>query len=91
MTTDPDSPVVLDSFSNELEAAAAVTALETLGVEAYAMGGYIAGYRAESPGDVHVVVRSRDFERAREALADIRGTQTDVDWSQVDVGDPEDD
>jgi ketopantoate reductase len=54
------------------------------------MGGYIAGYRAEAPSDVHIVVRSRDLARAREALAEIRATHTDVDWSQVDVGDPED-
>jgi len=90
MNSDQDNQAVLDSFANELEAAAAVTALHALGVEAFVMGGYTAGYRAEAPGDVQVVVRLRDLDRAREALAEIRATRADVDWSQVDVGDPED-
>lgn len=89
MNTDQDNPVALGSFANELEAAAAVTALEALGVDAYVTGGYTAGYRAEAPGNVQVVVRGRDLERAREALADIRTKHADIDWSQVDVGDPE--
>jgi hypothetical protein len=89
MSTDEDNQVVLSTFANELEAAAAVTTLQALGVEALVMGGYTAGFRAEAPGDVRVVVRSRDLERARKALAEIRATRGDVDWSQVDVGEPE--
>ena len=89
MNTDQDNPVALGSFANELEAAAAVTALQALGVEAHVMGGYTAGFRAEAPGNVQVVVRFRDLNRAQEALAEIRATRADVDWSQIDVGDPE--
>ena len=41
MNTDEDNQVVLSTFANELEAAAAVTTLQALGVEALVMGGYI--------------------------------------------------
>lgn len=89
MTTDPDSPEVLVSLGNEIEAAAIVTALQAEGIEAFASGGFTSGYRAEAPGCVRVLVRRQDCARAKEILAQIRTTQSNIDWSQVDVGDPE--
>jgi hypothetical protein len=88
MTADPDSPEVLESCPSDVEAAVIVAALGACGVDAHATGGYTAGFRAEAPGTVNVVVRRRDLARAKEVLANIRKTQADVDWSQVDVGDP---
>ncbi len=90
MTTDPDNPTVLESFPNDLEAANVVAALNAHGVEASTTGGYIAGFRAEAPGNVNVIVRHRDLDRAKQVLADIKKWRTDVDWSQVDVGEPDD-
>lgn len=89
MTTDPDNPEVLTSVPSEIEAAAIVTALGAHSIQASTTGGYTAGFRAEAPGNVNVIVRRQDLERAQRILAEIEEDQSDVDWSQVDVGEPE--
>ena len=53
-------------------------------------GGFTAGFRAEAPGDVQIIVRQADLEQARRALEKIQGEQPEIDWSKVDVGKPED-
>ena len=90
MTADPDNPEVLTSVPSEIEAAAIVTALDSLGIQASATGGYTAGFRAEAPGEVAVTVRRADLDRARQALTKIKHQQSDVDWSNIDVGQPDD-
>ena len=45
-----------------------VAALEDAGISANAQGGLTAGFRAEAPGGVRVMVRRADVERAREVL-----------------------
>ena len=90
MTTDPDAPELLESFPSDIEAATLVAALNAHGIQASTAGGYTAGFRAEAPGNVNVIVRRQDLDRARQVLAGIEKKQTDVDWSQVDVGEPED-
>lgn len=82
--------VVLARAKNEVEAASLVTALSAYEIDATATGGFTAGFRAEAPGDVQVVVKQSDVERAKEALARIRDDQASIDWSSVDVGQPED-
>ncbi len=89
MSTDPQSPVVLSTVANDAEAAAIIAALEEQGIKAEATGGFTAGFAALAPGDVQVVVRQADAERARQILAETAGQQANVDWSQVDVGEPE--
>lgn len=89
MTIDPDNPVVLTSVANEILAGTIVSALAECGIEASATGSYTSGFRAEAPGQVSVVVRQADLDRAKRALAEIEQSQGDVDWSQVDVGEPE--
>jgi len=79
----------LVSVPSEVEAAAIVTALAEYGIEAHAVGGYTAGFRAEAPGDVKVSVKHADLDRARQALAEIREHPDAIDWSQIDVGRPE--
>lgn len=90
MTTDPGRLEVLRSFQNESEAAPVVAALDAHGIEAKTTGDFTAGFRAEAPGVVSVIVRQEDLDRAKEVLAEIEKEQTDIDWSQVDVGEPED-
>lgn len=90
MTTDPNSPELLESFPSDIEAATLVASLEAHGIQASTTGGYTAGFRAEAPGNVNVIVRHKDLDRAKQVLADFKRDQTDVDWSQVDVGEPED-
>ena len=89
MTTDPNSPEVLKSVPSELEAMTIVSALANRGVKASTTGVYTAGFRAESPGEVHVTVKHEDLERAREIISQIEQEKTVLDWSQIDVGEPE--
>ena len=90
MTTDPNSPEVLVSVPSDVEAAAIVSALAARGVEASTTGDYTAGFRAEAPGQVSVTVRHSDLDQARRTLAEIEKDRTEIDWSQVDVGEPGD-
>ncbi len=89
MTNTPDSPVALISVPDELEATALVTALADHGIEAHTTGALTAGFRAEAPGEVSVIVRGTDLARAQQALEQIDRERGQVDWSAVDVGDPE--
>jgi len=85
MTRDPHNPEALLSVSNEIEAAAIVTALAEYDIKALAVGGHISGFKAEAPGNVAVVVKLADFDRAKQALTEIRQQQASIDWSNVDV------
>ncbi|MBN1854929.1 MAG: hypothetical protein JW829_19500 [Pirellulales bacterium] len=71
MATDPNNPEILISVPNEIEAAAIVTVLSGQGVQATTTGSYTAGFRAEAPGSVHVIVRHQDLDRAWQILAEI--------------------
>jgi hypothetical protein len=42
------------------------------------------------PGDVQILVAQEDLARAREVIRKGEEDQEDVDWSNVDVGEPED-
>ena len=70
MKPDPESPETLLSVANEIEAAAIVGYLEQCGIKAFAAGGYTAGFKAEAPGDVKILVRQADLDRARQAMAE---------------------
>ena len=83
-------PEVLCECQDEFEAGAVITALRERGVEASSIGGFTAGFIAEAPGYVKVVVRKIDLEAAKAALKDIRLHHDDIDWSKIDVGEPED-
>jgi hypothetical protein len=89
MTTDPENPEVLTRVPSDVEAAAIVTALAARGIKASTTGGFTAGFRAEAPGDVSVIVRHEDLDRAKQVLAGFERDQGAVDWSQVDVGEPD--
>jgi hypothetical protein len=39
---------------------------------------------------VKVLVAKKDLPRAQAILKDVREHRDDIDWSQVDVGEPED-
>lgn len=94
MTTDPHAPQVLASLYAETEAAMIVAALADHGVEASTTGGITAGFRAEAPGRVDIIVRQEQLEKAQQAYAqiqaDLSDSDSEVDWSKVDVGKPED-
>ena len=91
MTTDPNNPEVLVSVPSDAEAVGIVAALAAHGIQAFTTGGLTAGFRAEAPGNVNVVVKQADFAQAKLALAEIEKDRVELDWSQVDVGEPEED
>jgi hypothetical protein len=88
MTHDPNSPEVLVSLATEAEGASIVTALAERDVEASATGGFAFPGNLGIEGGVQVIVRYADLDRAKQALAEIREEQRDIDWSKVDVGEP---
>ena len=90
MDSDIRSPKVLAKAANEFEAAAIVTALMERSIFAKAVGGFTASFVVEAPGDVSIVVREAELEAAKKVLAEIRANEEEVDWSKVDVGEPED-
>ncbi len=89
MTTEPNHPEVLTSVRNDLEAMPLLAALAELGIKATTTGSFAADFRAEAPGVVRIVVKQKDLARAKEALKKISEDNTEIDWSQVDVGEPE--
>ena len=89
MPSDPNNPEVLTSVRTDVEAATIVGALAARGISASTTGSYTAGFRAEAPGCVNVIVKYKDLDSARLALDEIEQDQPDADWSQVDVGEPD--
>ncbi len=67
---------------DDIEAQLITNLLADAGIEAMVTGGALAGFRAEAPANVCVVVRAHDAAAAREALAAARPT---ID--EADVGD----
>ena len=65
MPDDPNRPVVLTSVPSEAQAVMIVAALDERGIEARIQGELTSGFRAEAPGQVQVIVRQADLDRAR--------------------------
>jgi len=63
---------------DDIEAQLITNLLADAGIEAMVTGGALAGFRAETPADVCVVVRADDADAAREALAAARPTVDDA-------------
>jgi hypothetical protein len=80
----------LTSVRTEMEGGVVVGGLEERGIKATMSGVYTTNFRAEAPGWVEVLVAEHDLERAKEALQEIQEENDHIDWSQVDVGEPED-
>ena len=63
---DPTRPKKLETFNDNYSASILVARLEHHGIKATAVGGFVSGFQAESPGYVDVVVVQSDFDRAQE-------------------------
>ncbi|MEQ8848291.1 hypothetical protein [Botrimarina sp.] len=88
--SDSSDPVVLTEVPTEADAILLRDALAEHGVRAEYDGATIAGFRAEAPAMVRVLVAESDRDLARRLMQDHRlDTPGQVDWSQVDVGEPE--
>lgn len=86
MTTDPNSPTIVYSAENAIEAAAIATALEAEGIETTTTGSYTSGFQAEAPGTVQVVVRQSQAEKAHQVL-----TRLEEQAETEEAGESEDD
>ena len=89
MPKDTDRLEPLTSTPNESQAAIIVAALKDRGINAVAEGGLTAGFRAETFGEVRIMVWRKDLDLAREALDEYRDVMSDIDWDGVDVGEAE--
>ena len=89
MQEDNDSVVNLAFFPTEVEAKMIVDALNREGIQAQAAGILTAGFRAEAPGRVKVLVHKRDLAKGKALLDDYSKSREEIDWSQVDLGEPE--
>lgn len=68
MTQDPDSPTIVYRAATSIEAASVVAALEAAGIKATATGTFTSSFQAEAPGDVQVVVRQSQAEKAGDVI-----------------------
>ena len=72
---DDNGPVTLLTVPNQAKAAIIALRLEAHGIEATTTGDFTAGFLAEAPGNVQVLVRSGDLHEAQRALVDMRKEQ----------------
>jgi hypothetical protein len=89
MSDRPEHIVAVTSAPNEMEAGVIIAALADAGIKATMDGTATAEFRVGVPGQVEILVAKEDLDRARTVLREDEDNQDDVDWSQVDVGEPE--
>ena len=82
--------VTLAFFPGEVEATLLAGELKNLGIAAEASGGLTAGFRAEAPGSVKVLVYEKDLAEAKQIMAEYFESRQAIDWDEVDVGEMED-
>lgn len=75
MSDQGNTPVTLVSVPDELEAAMIVSALAAHGIDASTTGSFTAGFRAEAPGEVQILVRASELEKAQTALKAVQSDQ----------------
>ncbi len=73
MTNESDDLVVLQSVPSEGQANLIAAALERAGIQAAIEGALTAAFRAEAPGEVKIIVRKNDLQKARDALESYKG------------------
>ena len=89
MSKRPEHTALLTSVPTETEAAIVIAALENNGIRAES-DEYTSGLRAGPWNWVQILVAEEDLSRAKEVFAQVQEENDHIDWSQVDVGDPED-
>jgi hypothetical protein len=89
MSERPERTAMLTSVPTESEAAIVIAALENNGIRAES-DEYTSGLRAGPWNWVQILVAEEDLPRAKEVFAQVQEENDHIDWSQVDVGEPED-
>jgi hypothetical protein len=88
MADQPTRTAVLTRVPSETEAAIVVAALDTNGIRAET-DEYTSGLRAGAWNWVDIMVAEDDLPRAKEIFEEVQRENDHIDWSQVDVGQPE--
>ena len=78
MPDDPNRPVVLTSVPSEAQAVMIVAALDEQDIPAQVQGALTSAFRAEVPGEVQVLIRQADLDRAR-AIIEAIDTESSLD------------
>ena len=68
---DPLTPKKIARFNTSYEASVLVAKLEKRGIDAKVVGAMVAGFQAEAPGYVDVLVPAAEYETAVNAVADL--------------------
>ena len=89
MQESDDHIVTLAFFPTEVEATMIADELKREGIQAEPAGILTAGFRAEAPGRVKVLVHENDLNRAKALLDEYVQSRDEIDWDQVDIGEPE--
>lgn len=89
MPSPDNQTVVLAVVATELEAELILEALDERGIRAQKAGQLTAGFKAEAPGGVRILVRQQDAGPALAALREYQKAKSDIDWSKVDLGEAE--
>jgi hypothetical protein len=79
----------LTRVPSETEAAIVIAALEENGIKAES-DEFTSGLRAGPWNWVDIMVADQDLAKAQEILAKVQDENDHIDWSQVDVGEKED-
>jgi hypothetical protein len=89
---DPDILVDLTTAKSDFEAQVIVESLRAQGIpaEAFTTAGTALPLQLGSTQPYRIAVRRRDLAAAGAALRAIRAESVDIDWDEVDVGQPED-
>ena len=76
----PERIALLTSTPTEMHAGIIVAALDERGIKSTMTGTYTAGFRAEAPGWVQVLVSENDLPAAKEVLEEVRRGGDNIDW-----------
>lgn len=90
MTDQQPELVTLTNVANEAEAKSLIGLFEEEGISVFMNGGDDLSLFGEDLGDVMLIVKKSDYDQAAKLLEEIEAENTEIDWSQVDVGEPED-
>lgn len=84
--SEADKLVVLVQCDTEWHAESIAAGLRGRGIAAEAEGGYVAGWRADTPARSRVLVFTKDLLSARLLLSELKAGSGSIDWDTVDVG-----
>ncbi|MEM8494782.1 MAG: hypothetical protein AAF663_05295 [Planctomycetota bacterium] len=87
---DSSDPATLCILNSEVQAAMLVAELNVADIFAVSSGGLTAGFRAEAPGRVKVLVPAERYDEAKALYAEWIAGVEDIDWDDVDLGEFED-